>query len=39
MDGAKSVTDTVDTPKGDCGRQAFCLGRSMSREDSGPMQE
>ena len=28
MDGAKSVTDTVDISN-DCGRQAFCKSRSI----------
>ena len=35
MDGAKSFTDTADIRK-DCGRQAFCLGRSFSERRSEP---
>lgn len=35
MDGAKSITDTVDIRK-DCGRQAFCLGRSFFERRSEP---
>ena len=35
MDGAKLVTDTIDTRKR-CGRQASWLGRSMSEKICGP---
>ncbi len=35
MEGAKSITDTVDFRK-KCGRQAFYLGRSVSGKMHGP---
>ncbi|MBI2499246.1 hypothetical protein HYV88_03310 [Candidatus Woesearchaeota archaeon] len=35
MDGAKSVTDTIDFLN-ECGRQAFCLGRSFFVRLNGP---
>ena len=34
MDGAKSVTDTLDLEKG--GRQAFCSDRSILERGYGP---
>jgi hypothetical protein len=35
MDGAKLVTDTTGFLK-ECGRQALCLGRSISAKRCGP---
>ncbi len=35
MDGAKSVTDTLDSPKG-CDRQVFREGRSVFERKHGP---
>jgi hypothetical protein len=35
VDGAKLATDTLDVRK-NCGRQAFCSGRSMSARIYGP---
>ena len=36
VDGAKLATDTIDVRK-NCGRQAFCPGRSMSARIYGPV--
>ena len=35
MDGTKLDTDTIDLRK-ECGRQAFCLGRSILAKGYGP---
>ena len=35
MDGAKTVTDTIDNRKV-CGRQALCLGRTIFAKEWGP---
>ena len=35
MDGAKSDTDTIDIRK-NCGRQAFCSGRTVLVREQGP---
>ena len=35
MDGAKQITDTSDIRK-DCGRQAFCKGKSFLERGSEP---
>jgi hypothetical protein len=36
MDGAKSVTDRHDNPKG-CGRQAFCASRMWFERTTGSL--